>query len=81
MAQAHGAIDVVESLVSPENIASGCEAFDFEMIRVYVRRPEDLKCVKGVFSDHFKDVPTHFLVADVCRPELLLELEGVGRIV
>ncbi len=51
------------------------------MIRVYVRRPEDLKCVKGVFSDHFKDVPTHFLVADVCRPELLLELEGVGRIV
>lgn len=81
VAQAHGAIDVVESLVSPENIASGCEAFDFEMIRVYVRRPEDLKCVKGVFSDHFKDVPTHFLVADVCRPELLLELEGVGRIV
>ena len=37
--------------------------------------------VVAPFSDHFKDVPTHFLVADVCRPELLLELEGVGRIV
>lgn len=80
-AQAHGAIDVVERLVAPANIASGCESFEFEMIRVYVRRPEDLECVKAVFSDHFSGVPTHFLVADVCRPELLLELEGVGRIV
>lgn len=79
-AQARGAIDVVESLVTPANIASGCEAFDFEMIRVYVRQPKDLECVKAVFSEHFKAVPTHFLVADVCRPELLLELEGTGRI-
>ncbi|MBO6247330.1 MAG: hypothetical protein J6N54_00795, partial [Bacteroidales bacterium] len=29
---------------------------------------------------HWNTVPTHFMIADICRPELLLEIEGTGSI-
>lgn len=76
--QAEGAIDVVEHLVAPENISEDCEGFRFETMRVYVRRSEDIDAVREVFQSHYPDVPVHFLIADICRPELLLELEGIG---
>ena len=78
--QASGAIDVVEHLVAPSNIMAGCSGFNFEVMRVYVRRPMDLEVVHKVFVSHFKNIPIHFLIADICRPELLLELEGIGNI-
>lgn len=77
--QALGAIDVVEHLVAPSNISPDCSAFRFGYLRVYVRRPQDLEPVREMFISHFRDTPIHFLQADICRPELLLELEGVGR--
>ncbi len=78
--QARSAIEVVESLVAPSNIAGNCTGFSFGMIRVYVRRPEDLETVRNVLTSHFRNIPIHFLIADICRSELLLELEGNGRI-
>lgn len=77
--QALEAIDVVEHLVEPSNISPDCSGFSFELMRVYVRRPQDMETVRDVFTSHFGNVPIHFLVADICRPELLLELEGVGH--
>lgn len=77
--QALSAIEVVESLVAPANISAGCKGFRFEMLRVYVRNQEDMETVSAVFSSYFSGVPMHFLQAGICRPELLLELEGTGR--
>ncbi len=78
--QASGAIDVVEHLVAPSNIMAERSGFNFEVMRVYVRRSVDLDVVRKVFVSHFRNVPIHFLIADICRSELLLELEGIGRI-
>ena len=77
--QAKEAIDVVEHLVAPSNISKDCVNFRFDLLRVYVRRPQDMEVIQNIFKAHFRDIPTHFLIADICRPELLLELEGVGR--
>ena len=77
--QAKEAIDVVEHLVAPSNISKDCVNFRFDLLRVYVRRPQDMEVIQNIFKAHFRDIPTHFLQADICRPELLLELEGVGR--
>lgn len=79
--QSDSLIDVVEHLVAPENIASGCKRFGFEMVRVYVKYPEDTSIIKECLENHWKGVPMHFLIADICRPELLLELEGIGKAV
>ncbi len=78
--QANEAIDVVEHLVEPSNISQDCSGFRFDLMRVYVRRPKDMKTVQDVFTAHFRNILIHFLGADICRPELLLELEGIGRV-
>lgn len=78
--QAREAIDVVEHLVEPSNISQDRSGFHFGLMRVYVRRPQDMEAVREVFSAHFQSIPIHFLTADICRPELLLELEGIGHI-
>jgi len=77
--QADEAIDVVEHLVEPSNISQDCSGFRLDLIRVYVRRSKDMKIVRDVFTAHFGNIPIHFLTADICRPELLLELEGIGH--
>lgn len=77
--QAFEAIDVVEHLVEPSNISKDCSGFRFDLMRVYVRRPQDMETVRDVFTSHFGNIPVHFLTADICRPELLLELEGIGH--
>ena len=76
--QGEAAIDVMEHLVSPGNIFPGCPRFRFEAIRVYIKHEEDTDAIVKTIGDHWKGVPMHFLMADICRPELLLELEGIG---
>ncbi len=78
--QAKEAIYVVEHLVEPSNISKERSSFRFDLMRVYVRRPQDLETVRNVLTARFTNIPIHFLTADICRPELLLELEGIGRI-
>ena len=68
----------MEHLVAPGNIFPGCPRFRFEAIRVYIKHEEDIKAIVDTLGNHWKGVPMHFLMADICRPELLLELEGIG---
>ena len=76
--QSEAAIDVMEHLVAPANIFPGCTHFRFEAIRGYIKNEDDAPAVISSLTEHWKGVPIHFLVADICRPELLLELEGIG---
>lgn len=49
-------------------------------LRVYVRRREDLAPIRDAVDRILgSPVPTAWLLADVCREELLVEIEGVGR--
>ncbi|MBQ6287515.1 MAG: hypothetical protein IJK73_07690 [Bacteroidales bacterium] len=76
--QSEGVIDVMEHLVAPANIFPKCERFHFEGIRVYIKHEEDAPVIASILKDHWKGVPMHFLKADICRSELLLEIEGRG---
>lgn len=46
------------------------------LIRVYVKNQEDFEEVKNICADHFPDVPSLFIQADICRDELLVEIEA-----
>ena len=78
--QSEAAIDVMEHLVAPGNIFPDCPRFHFEAIRVYIKNEKDIPAIVSSLTAHWKGVPIHFLMADICRPELLLELEGIGTI-
>ncbi|MBR1926239.1 MAG: hypothetical protein IJ840_00545 [Bacteroidales bacterium] len=78
--QTEAAIEVVESLIAPANIRPGNKRFSLESLRVFVKRERDAEAIVRVVGDHWKGVPVHYMLADVCRPELLLEIEGSGTV-
>jgi len=73
-------IDNIRQLISAENIRRfGIETVAdpaITYLRIYVKYKADLEAVKQICCKHFSTIPLSFVVADVCRPELLLEIEA-----
>ena len=46
--------------------------------RVYVKHPEDWEDCKAVVSQRYPDLPVVYIEADICRTELLVEIEGIA---
>lgn len=44
--------------------------------RVYVKRRKDFAAIKKTFKKHFGNLPVVYIVADICRYDLLVEVEG-----
>jgi chorismate lyase/3-hydroxybenzoate synthase len=47
---------------------------------VYIRRPEDLPRVQVELDELFGDAPRRIVVGDICRGELLIEVEATYRL-
>ncbi len=62
---------------------SGCRAFDWEPtthLRVYLRHPEDLATVRARLDRRLASLTRRvFLQADICREDLLVEIEATLR--
>ena len=82
--QTEQTIDNIEMLISPENCekhglqGAGAQLEDLAKVRVYVKRPEDYEICREVCQRRFGSLPTIYAQADVCRPDLLVEIEGVA---
>jgi enamine deaminase RidA (YjgF/YER057c/UK114 family) len=82
--QTEQAIENIGRLIAPDNFAFhrvsgvGAGPGDLAKIRVYVKRPEDFVICKSICEEHFGAVPAIYAIADICRPELLVEIEGVA---
>ena len=82
--QTEQTIENIEKLISGENFGfhgvkgAGARLKDLAKIRVYLKRAEDYRRCKEVCDERFAGVPAIYAVADVCRPELLVEIEGVA---
>ena len=77
-------LDNIERLIAADNFAAqglkgaGAGLRDLAKIRVYLKRPEDLAKCRGICEQRLGPVPAIYAVADICRPELLVEIEGVA---
>lgn len=82
--QTEQTIENIERLLTADNFAlhglNGVKTglHDLAKIRVYLKRPEDFRECKAICEHRFGSVPAIYAVADVCRPELLVEIEGVA---
>jgi len=45
-------------------------------LRAYVKRTADFPAVRRLCTDAFGNIPAVYVQADICRPELLVEIEG-----
>ena len=73
-------MEIMDRLVSKENIPTENNGVHYDLLRIYVKRKNDIEAVKDFMDTHYPDVAKHYLVADVCRPELLVEIEGIAHI-
>ena len=82
-AQTRITIENIETLIGTENLVSnhafkkGATPADLQGFRVYVKRERDFDVIRECCRRRLPSVPQTFVVADVCRPELLVEIEGL----
>ncbi len=82
--QTHQTIDNIRRLIDEENLrrhglpGAGADLSDLAKVRVYLKRPEDYEAVRKICRARFGDLPTIYAQADVCRSDLLVEIEGVA---
>lgn len=82
--QTEQTLDNIEKLIAVENFArqdwSDCGATldDLAKVRVYVKHPEDFEVCRAVCERRLGRIPAIYAQADVCRPDLLVEIEGVA---
>jgi len=48
----------------------------FSLLRVYIKKQEDFNAVKAICTEHFQKAPAIFIEADICRDDLLTEIEA-----
>jgi len=83
-AQTHETLDNIQALISEENLARhgmpglGTTLEGLALVRVYIKRPEDYPVVRRACERRLGELPTIYAIADVCRPELLVEIEGIA---
>jgi enamine deaminase RidA (YjgF/YER057c/UK114 family) len=83
-AQTRETLDNIASLIAEANLADhglrglGATLDQLGMVRVYVKRPGDYESVRAVCEATLGTVPATYTIADVCRPELLVEIEGIA---
>lgn len=73
-------IENIEYLVSKENLVRfGCKPYDLKYVKlhVFIKNAEDYEEVKRVVEEHYPQMPVVYTIADVCRSELLVEIEGI----
>jgi enamine deaminase RidA (YjgF/YER057c/UK114 family) len=82
--QTEQTLDNIEKLIAPENFANqgwpdaGARLTDLAKIRVYVKHTKDFEACKAVCERRLGRIPAIYAQADVCRPDLLVEIEGVA---
>ena len=84
--QTEQTLNNIEVLINEQNLAAhgkpgfGCELSELVSMRVYVKRPEDYEKVRAVCERRLPNVPSIYTIADVCRPDLLVEIEGIADV-
>ena len=73
-------IENIEHLVSKENLVKyGCKPYDlhYVQLQVFIKHAKDYEDVKSVVEEAYPNIPVVYTIADVCRSELLVEIEGI----
>jgi len=82
--QTEQTIENIERLIDRDNFArhgmagNGATLKDIAKLRVWVKRLEDYEACREVCERLLPHVPAMYLEADVCRPDLLVEIEAVA---
>jgi enamine deaminase RidA (YjgF/YER057c/UK114 family) len=71
----------IHALLDEANRLSGCKRFSMRTLKlkVYVRHAADLGAIRGVLAHELPADSCIYLLADICRDDLLMEIEAIGQ--
>jgi enamine deaminase RidA (YjgF/YER057c/UK114 family) len=74
-------LDNISKLTDQKRIGKMIPGVDKEwgkyiLIRVYVKNQIDFEKVKAICKEYFPEVPSIFIESDICRDNLLVEIEA-----
>jgi len=77
-------INNIHKLISFNNLqdcglTNATQIESLSYIRVYVKSKNDMAIVKNICKKYFGEIPALYLVSDICRDDLLVEIEGVAE--
>jgi enamine deaminase RidA (YjgF/YER057c/UK114 family) len=74
----------IEHLISEETLVnSGAGHFanvEISSLRIYLKEESFFEPCKKIVDENYPGVPAVYLKADICREELLVEIEGIAKI-
>ena len=82
--QTRQTLENIGALISESNLAAhgmpglGASLDGLALVRVYIKHQEDYAKTKAVCEDMLGELPIIYAEADVCRPDLLVEIEGIA---
>jgi enamine deaminase RidA (YjgF/YER057c/UK114 family) len=80
-AQTRETLANINALLGEANRAAGSARYSLETLKlkVYVRHASDLGAIHAVLSRELRGASPVYLQADICREDLLVEIEAVGE--
>lgn len=76
----------IAALIDSENLKAhglpkfGAKLSDLNVVRAYIKNAEDYETVQQICSQQLGDIPVIYSIGDVCRDDLLVELEAIAHI-
>lgn len=64
--------------ITMENIAQLTGKAELKMLRVYLKEAADYAEIASLLEAYGLNIPVSYMCADVCRDELLIEIEGIA---
>lgn len=68
---------LIDEAATQDTRLRGCTPHDLDLLRIYLRPPLNTTSVYDAITREFGDVPRVYLTGDICRQELLVEVEGL----
>lgn len=72
-------VNNIQQLYSPEvleDVTGRASNPKYGHARVYVKNRKDFAKIRRTFKNHYGNLPVVYIVADICRKDLLVEIEG-----
>lgn len=78
-------IDNISKLTDPDRIGKiisipSVKEKKYAILRAYIKRQSDFARVRHICERHFPGIPVSYIEADICRDDLLIEIEGEAEI-
>ncbi|MEI6141195.1 MAG: hypothetical protein WCP85_18140 [Mariniphaga sp.] len=78
--QARITMENIDNLISSENYPLSYQSKAYKLLRVYVKNNDQMGEVQDYMQASYPGINTIYICADVCRQELLLEIEGIAEV-